>query len=36
MLRPLLECHEMFSRPDGHGGTLIYCYYDGYTWLAAA
>jgi len=36
MLLLLFEGHFLFSRSDGHGGTLKYYYYDRYTWIIAA
>lgn len=32
----ILEKHFLFSRQDGQGGTLMYYYYDAYTWIVAA
>lgn len=35
MLLLFFDRHEMWTRPDGNGGTLVYYYYDGYTLIAA-
>src|SRR6185295_8791294 len=32
----ILERHLLLSRSDGHGGTVMYYYYDVYTWIVAA
>jgi hypothetical protein len=32
----LLGKHLLWSRPDGHGGTMTYYYYDAITWIAGA
>lgn len=31
----LAQHHLLYSRSDGHGGTVTYYYYDAYTWIAA-
>jgi hypothetical protein len=36
MLLLILKEHIIFSRQDGHGGTITYHYYDSVTWVVAA
>ena len=36
MLIAALERHLLYSRPDGHGGTVTYYYYDAVTWVVLA
>jgi hypothetical protein len=36
MILFLLERHQIFSRPDGRGGTITYYYYDQVTWIVGA
>jgi hypothetical protein len=36
MLLLILKEHIIFSRSDGHGGTITYHYYDSVTWVVAA
>ncbi|MCU1267748.1 MAG: hypothetical protein JWM21_4066 [Acidobacteria bacterium] len=36
MILLIFAKHFMWSRPDGHGGTMTYYYYDSVTWIVGA